>query len=111
MIKTTFRCLHEIRDKIEHLSSYAHVVHTTAKKVISRCGKNENVCEMYKTSKCTCKACKTVVHGQNMQICEVLGRRHYGCLVTLPNGVMNTPNRSFFLTNICVYIFWYAITY
>ena len=30
--------------KIEHLSSYAHVVHTTAKRVISRCRKNENVC-------------------------------------------------------------------
>ena len=33
-------------DKIEHLSSYAHVVHTTAKKVISRRRKNEKVCKM-----------------------------------------------------------------
>ena len=29
-------------DKIEHLSLYAHVVHTTPKMVISRPGKNEN---------------------------------------------------------------------
>ena len=36
------------QDKIEHLSSYAHVVHTTAKQVISRRRKNENV---FKTSK------------------------------------------------------------
>ena len=32
-----------LEDKIEHLSSYAHVVHTTAKQVISRRRKNENV--------------------------------------------------------------------
>ena len=54
--------------KIQHLSSYAHVVHTTAKQVISRRGKNENVCEMYKNEKCTCKACKTTVF--SCQICE-----------------------------------------
>ena len=30
-------------DKIEHLSSYAHVVHTSAKLAISRRRKNENV--------------------------------------------------------------------
>ena len=30
-------------DKIEHLSLYAHVVHTTAKLVISRPGKNRPV--------------------------------------------------------------------
>ena len=33
-------------DKIEHLSAYAHVGHTTAKQVISRRGKNENVYKM-----------------------------------------------------------------
>ena len=31
-----------LEDKTEHLSSYAHVVHTTAKQVISRRRKNEN---------------------------------------------------------------------
>ena len=52
-------------DKIEHLSSYAHVVHTTAKLVISRRRKNENVYKMSKNEKCTCKACKnTVFHCQ-----------------------------------------------
>ena len=35
------------KDKIEHLSSYAYVVHTTAEQVISCRGKNENVCEMF----------------------------------------------------------------
>ena len=52
-------------DKIEHLSSYAHVVHTTAKQVISRRRENENVFKMSKDEKCTCKACKnTVFHCQ-----------------------------------------------
>ena len=73
-------------DKIEHLSSYAHVVHTTAKQVISRRRKNENVCEMSKDEKCTCKACKdTVFH---CQICTFVGfffgcRRRRGCLSSL----------------------------
>ena len=38
-------------DEIEHLSSYAHVVHTTAKLVISRRRKNENVFRMSKGEK------------------------------------------------------------
>ena len=37
-------------DKIEHLSSYAHVVHTTAKQVISRRRKNEIVCQKMKNA-------------------------------------------------------------
>ena len=52
------------KKKIEHLSSYAHVVHTTAKQVISRRRKNENVLKKSKIEKCTCKA-------SNMQICGV----------------------------------------
>ena len=39
----------------------SHVVHTTEKQVISRRGKNENVCEMSRNEKYTCKACKTIV--------------------------------------------------
>ena len=35
------------RDKIEQSSSYAHVVHTTAKKVISRHRENENLFKMF----------------------------------------------------------------
>ena len=62
-----------LEDKIEHLSSYAHVVHTTAKQIISRRRKNENVFKMSKDEICTCKACKnTVFNCQNMQICGVL---------------------------------------
>ena len=44
--------------KIEHLSSYADVVHTTAKQVISRRRKNENVFKMSKDEKCTYKRAK-----------------------------------------------------
>ena len=56
------------QDKIEHSSSCAHVVHTTANKVISRHRKNENVFKMSKDEKCTCK--NTVVH---FQICKFAG--------------------------------------
>ena len=60
-------------DKIEHLSSYAHIVHTTAKQVISSRRKNESVYKMSKNEKCTYKACKsTVFHCHcNTQICGV----------------------------------------
>ena len=59
------------QDKIEHLSSYAHVVHTTAKKVISRHRKNQNAFKMSKEEKCTCKACKNTVF--HCQICKFVG--------------------------------------
>ena len=39
-----------------------------AKQIISRRGKNENVCEMYKNEECPCKACKTIVF--HCQICK-----------------------------------------
>ena len=53
------------------MSSYAHVVHTTAKQVISRRRKNENVFKMSKDQKCTCKACKNTVF--HCQICKFVG--------------------------------------
>ena len=40
--------LKRLIDKIEHLSSYAQVVHTTAKQVILSWGKNENIFKMSK---------------------------------------------------------------
>ena len=55
-------------DKIEHLSSYACVVHTTAKQVISRRRKNKNVFKMSKDEKGTYKACKNPVF--HCQICK-----------------------------------------
>ena len=58
-------------DKTEHLSSYVHVVHTTAKQVIWRRRKNENVFKMSKDEKCTCKACKNSVF--HCQICKFVG--------------------------------------
>ena len=74
-----------LEDKIEHLSSYAHVVHTTAKQVISRRRKNENVFKMSKDEKCTCKACKNNVF--HCQICKFgfffCCRRPRGCLSSL----------------------------
>ena len=51
--------------------AYAHVVRTTAKKVISRHRKNENVFKMSKDEKCTCKACKNTVF--HCQICKFVG--------------------------------------
>ena len=60
-----------LEDKIEHLSSYAHVVHTTAKQVISRRRKNENVFKMSKDDICTCIASKNTVF--NCQICKFVG--------------------------------------
>ena len=60
-----------LEDKIEHLSSYARVVHTTAKQVISRRRKNENVFKMSKKDKCTCKACKNTIF--HCQICKFAG--------------------------------------
>ena len=53
------------------MSSYAHVVHTTAKQVISRRRKNENVYKMTKNEKCTCKACKNAVF--HCQLCKFVG--------------------------------------
>ena len=38
----------------ERTKSYAYVVHITAKQVISRHRKNENVSKMSKDEKCTC---------------------------------------------------------
>ena len=47
------------QDKIEHLSSYAHVVHTTAKQVISsRHRKNECVFNMSKMKNARAKRAK-----------------------------------------------------
>ena len=48
-----------------------HVVHTTAKQIISRRRKNKNVFKMSKDEKCTCKACKNIVF--HCQICKFVG--------------------------------------
>ena len=58
-------------DKIEHLSSYrAHVVHTTAKQVISRRRKNENVFKMSKDEKMHVQSMQKYCFSlSNMQIC------------------------------------------
>ena len=50
-----------MKEKKFNLISRAHVVHTLAKQVISRHGKDKNGCEMYKNKERTCKACKITV--------------------------------------------------
>ena len=88
-------------DKIEQLSSYAHVVYATVKQVISRGRKNENVCEMSKDKKCTCKACKNIVF--HCQICKFVGflLPSSSWLLKLPNNV-SFP--SFFNEIICTLV-------
>ena len=84
------------QDKIEHLSSYAYVVHTTAKKVISRHRKNENVFKMSKDEKCTYKACKhTVLIVKYANLCGLCCRRRRGCLRWLPIALtVRTPEEG-----------------
>ena len=73
------------QDKIEHLSSYAHVVHTTAKQVISRHRQNESVFNMSKDEKCTCKACKNTVF--HCQISSATRRTHCFCIPNIETTV------------------------
>ena len=75
-------------DKIEHLSSYAHVVLTSAKQVISRRRKNGNVYKMSKNEKCTCKACKNTVF--HCKICKFVG-----FLLLSSLWLLKLPNREF----------------
>ena len=50
-----------LEDKIEHFSSCAHIIHRTAKQVISCRGTIENIFKMSKNEICTCKVSKTIV--------------------------------------------------
>ena len=116
------------QDKIEHLSSYAHVVQATAKKVISRHRKNENAFKMSKEEKCTCKACKnTVFHCQICKFVEFLlplsswllsatRRTHCFCILniktpvpfgrTFPFDNCHSPfSPTTFFWNRCIYIY------
>ena len=80
------------KDKIEHLSSYAQVVHTTTKHVISRRRKNENFYKMSKNEKCTCEACKNTVF--HFQIWKSVGflLPSSSCLLKLSVVVSTTYN-------------------
>ena len=75
-----------LEDKIEPLSSYAHVVHTTAKLVISRRRKNENVFKMSKKWKARAKRAKMLFF--IVKYANLWGfccRRRRGCLSFLLN--------------------------
>ena len=88
------------------LSSYAHVVDTTAKLVISRRRKNENVCKISKDEICTCKACKNTVF--HCQICKFVGfwgfccRRRRGCLSSLLGSLRSTTRLQRRRHKICI---------
>ena len=60
-MKAIVYIFHNPTSASEIIVNYPAMWHTTAKQVISRHGKNENVCEMSKNEKCTCKACKSNV--------------------------------------------------
>ena len=64
------------RDKQAKLNishhNYAHVVHTTAKQIISRRGKNRNVFEISKDEKCMAKRKNYCFSLLNMQMCGLL---------------------------------------
>ena len=49
-----------LEDEIEHFSSYAQIVHRTAKQVISCRGTIENIFKMSKNKICKCKVSKTI---------------------------------------------------
>ena len=73
-----------LEDKIEPLSSYVHVVHTTAKLVISRRRKNENVFRMSKKWKARAKRAKIMfffVKYTNLR--DFCCRRRRDCLSSL----------------------------
>ena len=67
---------------------YAHVIHTSAKQVISSRRKNENVLKMSKDEKCTCKACKNTVF--HCQICKFVE-----FLLPSSSRFLKLPNREF----------------
>ena len=81
-----------LRDKQTKLNICHHMltlhVHSTAKQVISRRKKNENVSEMSKNENCTCKACKTAVF--HCQICKFVT-----FLSPSLSWLLKLPNREF----------------
>ena len=77
-----------------NMISYAHVVQTTAKQIISRRRKNENVLKMSKDEKCTCKTCNNTVF--HCQICKFVGLLlQSSWLLKLPINNINTMIFSF----------------
>ena len=84
-------------DKIEHLSSYAHVVHITAKQVISRRRKNENIFQMPKDENARAKRAKILFF--IVKYANLWGfccRRRRGCLSSL---LLQTRTDSLLFTN------------
>ena len=73
-------------DRIEHLSSYAHVVHTTAKQVISRRRRTRTSSKCQKMKNARAKRAKILVF--TTKYANLWGfccRRRRGCLSSLIN--------------------------
>ena len=65
----------KIRRKLNICHHILTSAKTTAKQVISRRGKIENVCQMSKSEKCTCKVCKSIVF--HCRICKFVLRYYF----------------------------------
>ena len=76
------------------MSSYAHVVHTTAKQVISRRGKNENICKMSKNESARAKRAKLLFFiAKYANLWRSCCRRRRGCLCSLQSKLQMTGSR------------------
>ena len=75
------------QEKIEHLSSYAHVVHTTAKRVISRHRKNNNVFKMKNARAKRAEILFFIVKYANLR--GFCCRRRRGCLSPVCTTTLN----------------------
>ena len=97
-----------LQDKIEHLSSCAHVVHTALKQVISRHRKNENVFKMSKNTRAKhAKIMFFIVKYAN--VWGFCCRRRLGCLSSLK--LFCSMNKKSFpmLVSHAVTNIWYRI--
>ena len=64
------------------------------RQVISRCGKNENVYEMYKNEKCTCKAGKTKLGNFTLSFGRLRQRIVLKCVPHVQHDYFSSFNQS-----------------
>ena len=95
-LEPAFRTL---EDKTEHLSSHAHVVHTTAKHVISRRRKTRTSSKCQKMKNARAKRAEVMFFFlSNLQICRVLVSIVVLVALKLPLG--NQSSRPLLLTHV-----------
>ena len=97
------------QENIENLSSYAHVVLTTAKRVISHCGQDENGSKMYRNENCRCKARKTTVF--DCQLCQFVMflLPLSSQLLELPTHILSTSNLA--IAMLVTYCWWLHVKF